>query len=99
MYCLKRRQREAQAYVGYRLAQNGKVSRVRDLSLSCITRFETRRIDTVLKIQKTDIRNEVTLLWLSHFLRAGVNRMPFESGIASEANASGNTEDMLTEAL
>ena len=61
-----------QAYVGYRLAQNGTVSRAGGLSPSGITRFETRRIDTVLTIRKTDIRNEVTLLWLSDQVGAGI---------------------------
>jgi hypothetical protein len=41
------------------------VSRARDLSLSCFTRLQTRRIDTVLTIRKTDVRNEVTLRRLS----------------------------------
>ena len=62
--------------------------------------FKTRRIDIVLRIRKTDLRNEVTLLWLSVLAMEQVsNRMPLESGIASQAKALGNAKDMLTEAL
>jgi hypothetical protein len=52
---------------------------------------------TVLRLRKTNLRNEVTTHSLSaHNDRAGANRMRWAGGIVQEANAWGNAQDMLT---
>ncbi len=58
---------------------------------------KTRWIGSILRLRKTTSRNGVTA-FRSREQRAGVNRMRNASGIAEEANAWGNAQDMLTSA-